>query len=323
MGNYTNRDIDIFILSYNRGQFLLETIRCLLNQSIGAIEMTVLDNYSIGETAEMVSKIDDERVKVIINKENIGGLNNIKKAQDLSSKEWTIIFHDDDLIHPKYIEEVLKILNSNSEITIVAALTELNEFPHESKWKDTKLSKVLIYKNAGQFAKELFKGLPVPFCSIVYKTKLLKKAKLNQELYGKIADRPFLFDCINGGEIAVLKNVFIQSRVHIDRDSNDFLTGPFENQWILLVKKYYDIMGDSIFTTSGRTFLNRGTRTLLVTMNPHIYDDIGKKNYIALAIEKGAISKFGYFMGLPYYYTYIFAKKIQGITKQIMQFDRK
>lgn len=312
MEHYTISDIDIFILSYNRGKFLLETIQCLLNQSIGAIEMTVLDNASIGETAEIIDRINEKRVKIIVNKENIGGLNNFKKAQALSSKEWTIIFHDDDLIHPEYIEEVLNILNKNTEITIVAALTELNEFPHENKWKNPILGKVVVYKNTGQFAKALFKGLPVPFCSIVYKTKFLKKAKLRQEVYGKIADRPFLFDSINNGQIAVLKNFFIQSRVHINRDSSDFLTGPFVDQWISLVEKYRDIMGDSIFTSNGRTFLNRGTRMLLVTMNPHIYECIGKKEYIDLAIEKGAISKFGYHIGLPYYYLYIAAKKIQN-----------
>lgn len=311
MRHYTFNDIDIFILSYNRGKFLLETIQCLLNQSIGAIEMTVLDNFSTGETAEIIEHINEKRVKIIVNKENIGGHNNIKKAQGLSSKEWTIIFHDDDLIHPRYIEEVLNILNKNTEITMVAALTELNESPNENKWKNPMLGKVVIYKNPGQFAKGLFKGLPVPFCSIVYKTELLKKAKYNQELYGKIGDRPFLLDCINDGKIAVLKNTFIQSRDHIGRDTNDFLTGPFVDQWIFLIKKYRDIMGDSIFTSCGRTFLNRGTRALLVTMNPYIYDCIGKKKYIVKAIEKGAISKIGYYIGLPYYYLYIVAKTIQ------------
>jgi glycosyltransferase involved in cell wall biosynthesis len=309
MSVYRAEDIDVIVLSYNRGCYLLETIQCLMDQSLRDIRITVLDNASGGETAEILRTIEDRGVRVIVNEENIGGVNNLKKAQHLASKQWTIIFHDDDLIHTKYIENVLKVLNQNDGITMVAALTELTDSPDTNRWKADISEKALIFQNAGQFAQALFKGLPVPFCSLVYKTELLKETQV-EEIYGKVADRPFAFDCIGDGKVAVLNDIYIQSRTHQSQDSNDYASGPFADKWIALVKKYRSLMGDSILTSSGRTFLNRGTRTLLMTMNPYIYKDIGKKRYVELAIKTRAISKTGYYLGLPYYYLYKAAKAI-------------
>ena len=311
MKKYTSNDIDIFVLSYNRGTYLLETIDCLLNQSLRDLNITILDNASTGETAEIISSINEERIRIIVNEENIGSNKNTQKAQHLSSKEWTIIFHDDDLIHPNYIENVLEVINRNDGITMAAALTELAEYPDVGRWKKNLSSSTLVYRNAGHFAQALLKGLPVPFCSVVYKTDLLKQ-NIAKEVYGKIADRPLVFDCIGDGKVAILRDIYIQSRVHENRDSNDYASGPFAPQWIALVKKYRDLMGDTILTKTGRTFLNRGTRTLLITMNPYIYQEIGRKRYVDMAVEAGAISRVGYYAGFPYYYLYKLAKKIQG-----------
>lgn len=310
MKEYCVEDIDIFVLSYNRGIFLAETIDCLLNQSVPNVHITILDNASSGETAEILRTIDDERVTVIVNEENIGSENNIKKAQHLASKSWTIIFHDDDLIHPRYIENVLKTLNKNGDITIAAALTVLTDEPDVGKWKEDISPDALVFANVGQFAQALFKGLPVPFCSVVYKTEQIKRHWPEMNIYGKVADRPFVFDCIGDGQVAILNDIYIQSRTHQFRDSNDYASGPFAEQWIALVKKYRSLMGDSLFTGSGRTFLNRGTRTLLMTMNPYIYKGIGKRRYVDMAFEAGAISRTGYYFGLPYYYLYKAAKSI-------------
>ena len=321
MGKYSVDDIDIYVLSYNRGTYLLETINCLLKQTIGNLKFTILDNASTGETAEIIKQIHNERINIIVNPENIGGLENIKKAQELASKQWTIIFHDDDLINYYYIERVLDIINSKSDVTMVAALTKLMDNPRIENAEHNLTTDTVVYKNVSDFATALLKGLPIPFCAIVYKTELIKKSCLNVDLYGKIADRPFVFDCAADGKIAVLREPYVQTRVHHNRDSNNFVSGPYVDEWIALIKKYRSLMGSNILRKNGRTFLNRATLNLLVTMNPNMYNELGRKNYIQLAIRSKAITRAGYCWGLPYYLLYKCAKMLLTILNHIIGKD--
>lgn len=307
---YSVNDIEVFIASHNRPQFIEETIKSFLVQSVKGLHITVLDN---SDNADVINRLADYKkngVEVIpANKNEPDGMNNFARARNLANKKWVMIFHDDDIIHPQFMEHILSVINkSNPEL--VASFTEVTIAPSDEKWQRFDDCPNFVLYSKQRFVTEMFKGIPVPFCSILYRTEMFKKQSMQVEEYGKVWDRPFVYDCIGSGKVALMKNVYVQTRVHGGRDTDTYSNGPFKEQWYALMKKYKMIMGDSPFSMSGRTFLNRGTRTLLVTMNPHIYDDVGKKKYVEMAIEKGAISKLGYYIGLPYCYLYIAAKKI-------------
>lgn len=52
---YTVDDIEIFITTHNRANFLKESLQSLLNQSVGVKEITVLDNESTDNTKDIVT----------------------------------------------------------------------------------------------------------------------------------------------------------------------------------------------------------------------------------------------------------------------------
>jgi glycosyltransferase involved in cell wall biosynthesis len=118
-------DIDVFILSYNRSNYLKMMIESLLAQTVGEFEITILDNGSTDNTKEVINSFNNENINFIGSEQNNGALWNFKRAQNLSTKKYTIMFHDDDLIHPKFLEYVIKALNEFDNVSIAVSYTHL------------------------------------------------------------------------------------------------------------------------------------------------------------------------------------------------------
>jgi glycosyltransferase involved in cell wall biosynthesis len=58
-------DIQIFILTYNRANYLKDSINSLLNQTIRPNIITILDNNSTDNTEEVVSEFEKYNVKYV------------------------------------------------------------------------------------------------------------------------------------------------------------------------------------------------------------------------------------------------------------------
>ena len=97
---YTIDDIQIFVTSHNRASLLKETLQSILAQTVPIKNITVLDNESTDNTAEIVLQLKDRGVHYV---HTTGFLGNFKKAQELVSRPYCMLFHDDDLLHPAYL----------------------------------------------------------------------------------------------------------------------------------------------------------------------------------------------------------------------------
>ena len=112
---YTVDDIDIYIMTHNRADYLMLSIESLLNQSAGVSKITVLDNESTDNTLSAVERFSSRGVRYIRTK---GFLGNFKKAQEIASGKYVMLFHDDDILHPLYLELALRVLNEKDDIPV-------------------------------------------------------------------------------------------------------------------------------------------------------------------------------------------------------------
>lgn len=102
---YTIDDIDIYIMTHNRAGYLKRSIESLLSQSAGVSKITVLDNESTDNTLSVVEHFSSYGVRCIRTK---GFLEIFKKAQEIASGKYVMLFHDDDILHPLYLELALR-----------------------------------------------------------------------------------------------------------------------------------------------------------------------------------------------------------------------
>lgn len=106
---YTIDDIQIFVTTHNRASLLKETLQSILAQTVSIPNITVLDNESTDNTAEIVLQLKDKGVHYV---HTTGFLGNFKKAQELVSRPYCMLFHDDNFDWTQW-DEVEKALNSD------------------------------------------------------------------------------------------------------------------------------------------------------------------------------------------------------------------
>ncbi|MDY6069433.1 MAG: glycosyltransferase family A protein, partial [Opitutales bacterium] len=96
--------IEVFILTFNRVEFLKESLNSILAQTMKT-QITVVDNASDDGTCEYMSEMAErfDNVFYVRNEKNLGYNGNLQKAVSLAKKPYVMLFHDDDILHESYI----------------------------------------------------------------------------------------------------------------------------------------------------------------------------------------------------------------------------
>ena len=232
------KNLDVFILSYNREYFLIKTIKSLFNQTIKPNKITIFDNGSTKNLIKQIKNLNDPRIFLKTTNANKGVNWNYTRAIKESKSDYTILFHDDDIIHYQYLEHVIKVLNKFPDIGLICSGMLHSKMPERLKMKNLKLS-YKHFNNSLGLMKMAYWGFPINFSSSVYKTSFLKQIQFKTNVYQKISDRPFMFEIAKFNGVVLLQAPYIYYRVHEFQDSNTNETGPFENHIINLHKLYY------------------------------------------------------------------------------------
>lgn len=310
-------DLEIFVLTYNRSIYLQELLSCLVNQTLLGFKVVILDNASTDDTALVASKFKRFGYEFRSSCKNIGGSGNFQLAQDQATKEYVMILHDDDLIHPRYVENIIQLIDESPVYpALIASKMIFTPRPDLDLWKKSTFNKkVISCQSQLELATLLYDGFPLHFGSVVYKTSILKKISWNKKLYGKIADRPFLIDVSDHGLAFVFDYPYVQYRLHDDQDSSSQASGPFYNELLALHKLYFGILGWNIFKKAGRVFLRNIFSNI---KNESKVVGISLFEYCKMAIHEGALSYFSLFFSAIFFLLQIPERSFRKVIEKIL-----
>ncbi len=91
----------VCIPNYNYATYLGRAISSLLAQSHQDLEILVSDNVSTDGSVEAVRKFTDPRVKLHVNRANVGFAGNLDRAVAMATGDRLILFPSDDLMGPE------------------------------------------------------------------------------------------------------------------------------------------------------------------------------------------------------------------------------
>ncbi|WP_408927718.1 glycosyltransferase [Corynebacterium tuberculostearicum] len=98
-----NPAVSVAISTYNRADFLRETILSVLNQTMQDFEIVIVDDGGSDHTKQVVDEFNDSRIKYYW-QENQG----ISAARNLAAEKstgfYTAVIDDDDLMHPNRLQ---------------------------------------------------------------------------------------------------------------------------------------------------------------------------------------------------------------------------
>jgi abequosyltransferase len=126
--------LSICIATYNRSDFIAETIASIQPQLRDNVELVVFDGASPDDTAAVVGRFvaADARIRYVCAEAKSGIDQDFDIAVSLAKGEYCWLFSDDDLILPGAVDRVLKLLDRDSDLVIV-----------DAEVRDTTLSEVL------------------------------------------------------------------------------------------------------------------------------------------------------------------------------------
>ncbi|NIA04801.1 MAG: glycosyltransferase [Proteobacteria bacterium] len=110
--------VSIIIPSYNKGEFLEETLTSIFEQDYGSIEIVIVDAESTDDTDAIVNKYR-ERINVYVREPDKGQSDAINKGARLASGEVIGWLNADDLLFPGAIKKIAATFSENPQVGVV------------------------------------------------------------------------------------------------------------------------------------------------------------------------------------------------------------
>ena len=144
--------VSIIIATYNRSEILLErTLPSILNQTYRNIEVVIVGDSCIDDTAEKMRSVNDDRVvfrdlekrgkypEEIENRWFVQGTKPRNFGMKIARGEWFIFISDDDILHQNHVEILVDaVRDTNAEFVSASYFTfkdGVKSVVHPSLWK--------------------------------------------------------------------------------------------------------------------------------------------------------------------------------------------
>jgi glycosyltransferase involved in cell wall biosynthesis len=116
--------VSICIPSYNAARFLPAAIDSVLAQDFADFELVVSDDASADDTAAVLGRYADPRLRVVRSEDRLGQAGNWNRCVELAGAEYVILLHADDELLPGYLERAVAVLDAHEEVRLVHCSVE-------------------------------------------------------------------------------------------------------------------------------------------------------------------------------------------------------
>lgn len=131
--------ISIAMAAYNGEKYLREQLDSILRQTVQDFELVICDDCSTDGTVRILEEYmqKDSRIKVFVNKENLGFVKNFEKAILLCSGEYIALSDQDDVWTENHLQILAENIGDNDLVCGDALLISENGHQIIGKMSDT------------------------------------------------------------------------------------------------------------------------------------------------------------------------------------------
>ena len=143
------KTISVIMSVYNDENNVANAIQSILDQTFDDFEFLIIDDCSTDNTYEEMTKfLNDSRVKLYVNEENIGLTKSLNKLIEESSGKYIFRQDSDDISFNNRLDEQIKILETKDVKTCTTRAIDINNnkiIPGLSSWIPKKIT--MKFKN--------------------------------------------------------------------------------------------------------------------------------------------------------------------------------
>ncbi|MFW5766147.1 MAG: glycosyltransferase family 2 protein, partial [Coleofasciculus sp.] len=111
--------VSVCIPTYNRANYLVESVNSVLSQTYKDFELIICDDGSTDDTPTVVSQWNDARIRYIRHAKNIGRSKNMRSGFDTAQGNYFIKFDDDDALTPEFLAKTVAVLEAEPTVDFV------------------------------------------------------------------------------------------------------------------------------------------------------------------------------------------------------------
>lgn len=160
--------VSVIIPTYNRPKLVKRAVRSALKQSYKHIEVIVVDDCSKTPAKQSLKKINDDKLKVIVNKKNLGGAATRNEGLKQAKGVFIQFLDDDDTIREKKIEyQIRKYQEVSDKFGVISCDVNYNRSDNKGVKKNRKKGRI-------------YKDLLNSYCVFATHSLLIKKTYLDK-----------------------------------------------------------------------------------------------------------------------------------------------
>jgi glycosyltransferase involved in cell wall biosynthesis len=222
--------VSIIVITYNSGEYVLETLESAKAQTYRNIELIITDDCSTDNTLNIVGEwVSENRsefvnVRVLASSFNSGIPSNCNRGLSGSTGEWVKIIAGDDLLLNDCIESNLSFVSERNCHFVFSSLDEFNDSGGDSYFSRSLTNRQNQFiKSKNQLKYFLRDPVFINSPSFFIRKNLFMLTGYYDERFKYIEDQPFIYKVLLSSiPVEFLNKVTVRYRIHKSNLSNGF-----------------------------------------------------------------------------------------------------
>jgi glycosyltransferase involved in cell wall biosynthesis len=248
--------LSVFVLCHNRPDSARQTLLSILEQTDKYFELVISDNSSNDEVERMVRtefpQVDYRRRLPMLMQ-----LEHFNRCIDEAQTDYFCLFHDDDLMHPDFVQRTKAVLDSHPEVIACCGNALLESFGKiEPRASFRSLGELEWISSPRNLARRYFSRAQsgiAPFPGYVYRRRSVGGVRLPLE-GGKYSDVTWLLSLAMKGPMVWLAKPLMTYRMHGGNDGG--IESPRDRlRFLAFVKRSVRILGKDLLADYRCSFI--------------------------------------------------------------------
>ena len=274
-----------------------EALKSILSQTHQDLEIIILNNGADEKVQSILSKYNDKRIRYYENDEKLPIIQNWNKVLSFATGEYFILFSDDDIAEPNYIEELYNLAQKHPTVNVFHVRVRIIDEDNKTKYLATSCPE---FETAADFIWHRIKNYRFHYApDFMAKTEALKNIGGFVDLpNGWSSDDATWYRLANQGGIVASSKILVgwrESRVNLS------ITGSVEEK-LMAVHKHYEWLNEFI-----------KSELILTANDEEILTEIKKNLHFRISVQQGnairALSKNTYIDLLKVVFIWVKFKK--------------
>ncbi|MFT0892248.1 glycosyltransferase [Pseudochelatococcus sp. G4_1912] len=246
--------VSVVMPSYNHARFIAQAIKSVLHQSMGDIELIVVDDQSQDNSNAIIASIDDPRLRHIRLSKNVGACAAMNIAISHCTGEYIAICNSDDIWERHKLERQLAVIKTMPEVgAIFSDVSWINDNGKELKGAALPhFSTVFAQPNRSRYGwiRHLIEtGNCLCHPSALIRRTVFETLGAYNNMLRQLPDLDMWLRVVQAYEIHVMRDRLVRFRIHANNTSqpNDINTLRTWREHTLIANSFFDEVSQDNF----------------------------------------------------------------------------